>query len=103
MPDALQAIHQLMAASIDKLTVRTSYNIHGFSGTPVGFSQAISAHLGSPISISYQPDFRQAIANSWPASLEDAPARTDWGWKPTFDLDSVVADMLAKISQLMPH
>jgi nucleoside-diphosphate-sugar epimerase len=100
MPDALEAIHRLMATPAGKLTIRTSYNIHGFTATPVDFARSISKALGSALQVDFAPDFRQAIANSWPSALEDNAAVADWGWKPTFDIDAVTADMFDKLGHL---
>ena len=100
MPDALRAIRDLMAAPPERLTVRTSYNIHGFTATPADFADSVQKALGATFEVTYSPDFRQAIADSWPATLEDNAAKADWGWKPTFDLPAVTADMLARLASL---
>ena len=93
MPDALQAIHDLMAADADTLSVRTSYNVTAFSFSAEELADAIRAHCPG-FTVEYAPDERQHIADSWPASIDDAPARVDWDWSPAFDLDAMVADML---------
>lgn len=102
MPDALKAIQGIMQASSEALSIRTSYNIHGFSATPTDFVASVSNATGTPLSVSYEPDFRQAIADSWPALLEDSQARADWGWKPTFGLDALAVDMLERLAHV-PH
>ena len=99
MPDAMQAVEKLMAAPAAALQVRTSYNIHGFSATPQDFAASIAEALGKPFELLSEPDFRQAIADSWPAELEDAAARQDWGWQPAFDLKAVTADMLTAVAE----
>jgi threonine 3-dehydrogenase len=100
MPDALAAIGRLMEAPQDALTIRTSYNIHGFTATPADFAGSVTKALHTPLEVTYKPDFRQAIADSWPATLEDETARTDWGWRPTFGLEAVVKDMLDKLAHM---
>ncbi len=99
MPDAMQAIEKLMAAPAPALTVRTSYNIHGFSATPKDFAASIAEAQGRPFELLSHPDFRQAIADSWPAELEDDAARKDWDWQPDFNLKAVTADMLVAVGE----
>ncbi len=96
MPDAINATLQLMDAPADKLTVRTSYNIAGIDFTPAEIATAIKKNIPG-FEISYAPDFRQQIASSWPGSIDGSVATRDWGWKPNFNLDSMVADMLANV------
>lgn len=93
MEDAINAILALMAAPSEKLTVRDSYNLHGFSLSPEQCEEAIK-HYYPTFAINYKPDFRQAIADSWPKSLDDTAARTDWGWKPQFTFEDVCRDMI---------
>lgn len=93
MPDAIRATLELMEASSNKLSVRTSYNLAGMSFTPEQVATSIR-RLIPHFKITYKPDFRQAIADSWPASIDDSAARKDWGWKPDFDLDAMTKDML---------
>ncbi len=100
MPDAIKAIIQLMGAPKENLTIHSSYNLAGFSFTPQQIADAIRKVIPG-FSISYQPDFRQAIADSWPNSLDDSAARNDWGWQPDFDLDAMVLDMLTKLKKKM--
>ncbi len=96
MDDAIRATLELMDAPTDKLSVRTSYNVAGLSFTPAELADAIRQHLPD-FTIEYEPDFRQQIADSWPHSIDDAVARRDWGWKPQFELDDLVNDMLANL------
>jgi nucleoside-diphosphate-sugar epimerase len=98
MPDALQAIHDLMAADADALSVRTSYNVTAFSFSAEELADAIRAHCPS-FTVEYAPDERQQIADSWPASIDDTTARADWDWAPSFDLDAMVADMLEHLRE----
>ncbi len=93
MDDAIRATLELMAAPAEQLSVRTSYNVAGLSFTPAELVQAIQRHKPD-FTTSYAPDFRQEIAASWPASLDDSQARQDWGWEPAYDLDRMTADML---------
>lgn len=93
MPDTIRATLQLMEAPADRLTVRTSYNLAGMSFTPAEVTESIRK-LMPHFKIGYKPDFRQAIADSWPASIDDSAARRDWNWRPEYDLDSMTKDML---------
>ncbi|MBL7776115.1 MAG: NAD-dependent epimerase/dehydratase family protein [Saprospiraceae bacterium] len=93
MPDAIRATIELMEAPANRLSVRTSYNLAGMSFTPAEVAASIRRQMPN-FKISYKPDFRQAIADSWPASIDDSAARSDWGWKPEYDLDAMSADML---------
>ena len=101
MPDAIRATLDLMHADADKLTVRSSYNLAGMSFAPEEIAAAIQLHLPK-FQISYAPDpTRQAIAESWPRSIDDSVARADWGWTPEFDLVKMTADMLAHLPALV--
>lgn len=96
MDDAINATIQLMEADADKLSLRSSYNVGGMSFTPTDVAAAIRKHQPD-FSISYEPDFRQAIADSWPASIDDSVARRDWGLSDQFNLDSMTDLMLREI------
>lgn len=96
MDDAVKGTIDLMEADPTKLTVRTSYNLGAFSITPEALAAEIQKHL--PLEITYQPDHRQQIADSWPNSIDDSVARTDWGWQPEFDLAKMTEVMLEKLS-----
>lgn len=96
MDDAIRATIRLMEAPADQIKIRTSYNLAGISFTPAQIAAEIQKHIPD-FEISYAPDFRQAIADSWPSSIVDTHATQDWGWKPSFDLNAMVADMLANI------
>jgi len=97
MPDCIDAVIDLMEAPKEKLTQRT-YNVTGFSFTPAEVTASIQKAQPSFV-CDYQPDYRQAIADSWPRSLDDSNARKDWGWNPKFNLDSMTADMLRALKE----
>lgn len=93
MPDAIRGTLELMEAPANRLSVRTSYNLAGMSFTPAEIAASIRKQAPG-FKMTYKPDFRQAIADSWPASIDDSAARNDWGWKPEFDLDAMTVDMM---------
>jgi nucleoside-diphosphate-sugar epimerase len=93
MPDAIRATIELMEAPKEKISVRTSYNLSGMSFSPEEIGAEIKQHIPA-FNISYAPDYRQDIANSWPQSIDDSVARNDWGWKPEYDLSRMTTDML---------
>lgn len=93
MPDALKATINLMEAPAEQVKIRSSYNVAGMSFNPEEIAAEIRKHIPE-FTISYNPDFRQAIANSWPQSIDDTQAREHWGWKPQYDLASMTKDML---------
>jgi nucleoside-diphosphate-sugar epimerase len=96
MPDALRATLELMDAPAEKISIRTSYNLSSMSFSPKEIAEAIRKHIPD-FEIQYAPDFRQAIADSWPDSIDDSQARQDWNWKPEYDLDRMTADMIANV------
>ena len=96
MPDAIRATIELMEAPKDSIRTRTSYNISGMSFSPEEIAAEIKKHIPG-FTISYKPDYRQSIANSWPQSIDDTVARTDWGWKQEYDLGSMTKDMLENL------
>ncbi|MGN6298822.1 MAG: NAD-dependent epimerase/dehydratase family protein [Ginsengibacter sp.] len=98
MPDAIRATIELMEAPVEKISVRTSYNISGVSFSPKEIADEIKNHLPD-FTISYHPDYRQAIAQSWPQSIDDSVARADWGWKPKYDLRALTAEMLKNVNK----
>jgi len=92
MPDAIRATIELMEASAEKISIRTSYNISGMSFSPKEIAAEIKKHVPD-FQISYKPDYRQPIADSWPQSIDDTIARRDWNWKEEFTLESMTKDM----------
>lgn len=98
MPDALKATLDIMHAPAEKIKIRSSYNLAGMSFGPEEITASIQKHM-SDFKTEYSPDYRQAIAESWPAVIDDSRAREDWGWKNEFDLDAMTADMLLNLKQ----
>ena len=96
MPDAIRSTIELMESPADKISVRTSYNISGMSFSPKEIAAEIKKHIPD-FSISYMPDYRQDIANSWPQSIDDSVASADWGWKTEYGLKEMVSDMLLNL------
>jgi nucleoside-diphosphate-sugar epimerase len=96
MPDAIRATIELMEAPADRIRIRSAYNVAGLSFNPRELAQAIRQTVPQ-FDISYQPDHRQAIADSWPHSLDDSWASADWGWHAAIGLQQLVKDMLANI------
>lgn len=93
MEDAIRATIEIMHAPSENVKIRGSYNLSGISFSPKEIAEAIKKFIPS-FSISYKPDFRQAIADSWPKSIDDAEARKDWGWKEHYDLEKLTENML---------
>ncbi|TQI69557.1 nucleoside-diphosphate-sugar epimerase [Gramella sp. Hel_I_59] len=98
MDDAIKATVEIMQAPSEAIKVRSSYNLAAISFTPEILAANISKHLPD-FKISYDPDFRQAIAASWPSSIDDSSARQDWGWDHEFDLDKMTKTMLKGVGQ----
>ena len=98
MDDAIDATIQLMDAPANQVTIRSSYNLAAMSFTPKQIAEEIQKHIKDFI-ITYNPDFRQQIADSWPKSIDDTYARKDWGWKHTFDLQKMSQEMLLQLNQ----
>lgn len=98
MPDAITAVIDLMDADAEALSVRTSYNIAAFSFSAEELAAALQPHA-SGFEVTYEPDGRQQIADSWPASIDDSAARSDWNWTPDFDLNAMTEDMLAHLRE----
>ena len=96
MPDAIRATIELMEAPADRVAIRSSYNVAGVSFNPRELAQAIRRTLPG-FEIHYQPDSRQAIAATWPQSLDDSVASADWGWQARVGFEAMVADMLDNI------
>jgi len=99
MDDAVKATLDLMAAPAEKITVRSSYNVTGMSFCPSEIAAEIRKRIPD-FEITYNPDFRQAIADSWPKSINDSVARIDWGWEPSFGLEEMTHDILKNLSHV---
>lgn len=97
MDDAIRATVGIMQAEKENIRIRSSYNLAAMSFTPKEIAEAIAKEK-SGFEISYEPDFRQAIADSWPSSINDSSAREDWGWEHDFDLESMTKEMLKNLS-----
>jgi nucleoside-diphosphate-sugar epimerase len=98
MPDAIRATIELMEAPAEEIKIRTSYNIAAMSFSPEEIAAEIKNHIPE-FTMQYAPDYRQDIANSWPQSIDDSKARTDWAWKPDYDLKRMTKDMILNLSQ----
>lgn len=98
MPDTLKATIDLFQADKDKLKNATSYNVGAFSVTPKQMAESIKKVIPD-FEITYKPDFRQEIADSWPDSIDDSVAREEWGWKPSFNLDDMTKDIIGAIKK----
>ena len=96
MEDAVNATIQLMEAPAAAIKIRTSYNISGMSFSPKEIYDCIKMHVPN-FKISYAPDFRQQIADSWPKSIDDTAAKLDWGWKANYDLTKMTGEILTKL------
>ena len=101
MADAIRATLELMEAECEKIKIRSSYNLSSLSFSPKEIASSIQKIIRD-FSITYNPDFRQQIADSWPNSIDDSFARKDWGWKPEFALDKMTEDMLFHLKNKIP-
>ncbi|GAB3194168.1 nucleoside-diphosphate-sugar epimerase [Pontibacter aydingkolensis] len=99
MPDALKATLDLMHAPAEQVKVRSSYNLSAISFSPKDITASIQKHIPE-FEITYKPDSRQQIADSWPQSIDDSAAQQDWGWKPAYNLDAMTADMLLNLKKM---
>lgn len=97
MEDAIRATIEIMHAPAEQIKIRGSYNLAGISFTPKEIAAEIQKHIPD-FKISYKPDFRQEIANSWPKSIDDSEAQKDWGWKEKYDLAGLVDNMLKNLA-----
>lgn len=98
MDDAIDATIKIMDAPAQNLSIRSSYNLAAISFTPKEVVKSIQKQLND-FSVSYEPDFRQAIADSWPKSIDDSYARKDWNWKHNFDLESITNEMIGNLKK----
>ena len=97
MTDAIRATIELMEAPASKIKIRSSYNLAGVSFTPKEIALEISKYIPD-FKMSYKPDFRQAIADSWPSSINDEYAQKDWGWKLKYDLQKITKEMMQNLN-----
>jgi len=97
MPDAVKATLDVMHADPEKIKMRMSYNLAGMSFAPEEIADSIKEHIPD-FQIAYNSDYRQAIADTWPAVIDDSLARENWGWKPDYDLAAMTKDMLENIA-----
>lgn len=98
MPDAIRATINIMDAEAASINVRSGYNISGMSFSPREIAAEVEKHVPG-FMMSYKPDYRQQIADSWPKSIDDSSARVDWGWKPEYDLAAMARDMFANLKK----
>ena len=98
MDDAIKATIGIMQAPSEKIKIRSSYNLAAMSFTPKQIGEEIKKHYPN-FELSYEPDFRQKIADSWPASIDDTSAREDWGWKNDFGIENMTVDMFKNLKE----
>ncbi|MBN1539222.1 MAG: NAD-dependent epimerase/dehydratase family protein, partial [Candidatus Thermoplasmatota archaeon] len=97
MPDALKGLIDLAEAPLENLKHHCDFNMASMSFSAGDLAAEIRKHIPE-LEVNYKPDFRQAIADSWPQSIDDSAAREEWGWKPSFDLPTMTKDMIEKLS-----
>ncbi|MGZ0015487.1 NAD-dependent epimerase/dehydratase family protein [Yeosuana sp. AK3] len=98
MDDAIKATVNIMQANEDDVKIRSSYNLSGISFTPKELAKSIKQHIPD-FTITYKPDYRQEIADSWPKSIDDSFARKDWNWKHEFSLQDITQEMLMQLGE----
>ena len=98
MPDCLKGTIDLLQADFSKLKHHSDFNLGAMSFTVAEMAESIRKYIPD-FEITYEPDFRQEIADSWPDAVDDSAAREEWGWKPSFDLDAMTRDMLKAIGE----
>jgi nucleoside-diphosphate-sugar epimerase len=98
MPDAIRATIELMEAPAEQVKIRSSYNLAGISFTPKEIAAEVSKHIPN-FEMSYNSDFRQEIADSWPSSINDEHAQNDWGWKLEYNLEKMTSDMMKNLKE----
>lgn len=99
MEDAIRATLELMHSDAENVKVRSSYNLAGMSFSPKEIAESIKKFYPN-FSIDYKPDYRQAIADSWPKSIDDSSAQKDWGWRPNYNLEKMTEVMITELSKL---
>jgi nucleoside-diphosphate-sugar epimerase len=98
MSDAIKATIEIMKAPKENIKIRSSYNLSGMSFSPKEIFNVIKQHFPS-FNVSYKTDYRQTIAESWPQSIDDNAAKTDWGWNPTYSLKNMADDMIFNLKK----
>ncbi|MFK7048484.1 putative epimerase/dehydratase [Flavobacterium columnare] len=98
MDDAIKATISIMQAPAENIKIRSSYNLGAMSFTPAQIATEIQKHYPD-FTVNYAPDFRQQIADSWPASIDDSFARQDWNWQNDFDLESMTIEMFKQLKE----
>ena len=98
MADAIRATVDLMEAPFEQVKIRSSYNLAGISFTPKQIAEEIKKHIPD-FEITYNTDFRQAIADSWPSSIDDSYAKKDWGWELKYDLEKITSIMMKNLKE----
>lgn len=98
MPDAIKATIGIMQVEPEKVKIRSSYNLSGFSFSPKDIAEEIKKYIPE-FKISYAPDSRQQIADSWPQSIDSQEAKNDWNWQPEYDLKAMTADMIKNLKK----
>ena len=98
MSDAIRATIEIMEAPSDQVKIRSSYNLAGVSFTPKEIAAEVLKHIPN-FEMSYNPDFRQTIADSWPSSIDDSHAQKDWGWELKYDLEKMTSDMMRNLKK----
>lgn len=98
MPDCIKATLDLMDADLSKLKHHADFNLAAISFSPIELAYEIKKHIPD-FTIEYEPDSRQAIADSWPRTIDDSAAREEWGWRPQYDLAAMTSDMLEKLTK----
>ena len=96
MEDAIRATIEIMEAPVENINIKSSYNLGGISFSPKEIAAAIKNEIPE-FKISYNPDFRQKIAESWPSSINDEAAQKEWGWEMKYDLEKMTKDMLLNL------
>ena len=97
MDDAIKATIGIMEAPLEKIKIRTSYNVSSLHFTPKELEQEIHKHIPG-FKVNYTPDERDELAKGWPKSIDDVHARKDWGWEPNFDLSQMVSDIILNLT-----
>ncbi|RLI32838.1 hypothetical protein DRO66_10940, partial [Candidatus Bathyarchaeota archaeon] len=100
MPDCIKCTLDLMDADVSRLRHHGDYNVAAISFSPAELAKEIKKHIPDFV-ISYEPDHRQAIADSWPKTIDDSSARMEWGWEPRFDLATMTVDMLRNLREIL--